>query len=257
MLVVATPCPLLIAIPGGDHRLGLAGGPARHHHQGPGRAGKDRHLPHGHLRQDRHADLRRSRSLTEVLPAAGFAEDEVLARRRQPRTLLAAPAGGRHHCTAAEAADVRSARGRRGQRAARRRAARTSIGGRAVQVTSRKKLAARRPAAAGAAPAAVARRAGMRRPDRRPLRRDVPVPRRAAAEGRSFVRHLKPQHGFDRVLLVSGDRETEVRYLAEQGRHHARSTPARAPNRSWRSSARRRRAPTRSSWATASTTPRR
>ena len=36
------------------------------------------------------------------------------------------------------------------------------------------------------------------------------------AEGKAFVRHLKPQHGFERVLLVSGDRETEVRYLAER-----------------------------------------
>jgi cation transport ATPase len=36
------------------------------------------------------------------------------------------------------------------------------------------------------------------------------------AEGKSFVRHLKPQHGFQRVLLVSGDRESEVRYLAEK-----------------------------------------
>ena len=44
--------------PGRHHRLGLAGGPTRHHHQGSGRAGKDRHLPHRHLRQDRHAHLR-------------------------------------------------------------------------------------------------------------------------------------------------------------------------------------------------------
>lgn len=36
------------------------------------------------------------------------------------------------------------------------------------------------------------------------------------AEGKSFVRHLKPRHGFERVLLVSGDRETEVGYLAEK-----------------------------------------
>ncbi len=36
------------------------------------------------------------------------------------------------------------------------------------------------------------------------------------AEGRSFVRHLGPKHGFGRVLLVSGDRETEVGYLAEK-----------------------------------------
>lgn len=33
-------------------------------------------------------------------------------------------------------------------------------------------------------------------------------------EGASFVRHLKPRHRFERVLLVSGDRESEVRHLA-------------------------------------------
>jgi P-type E1-E2 ATPase len=36
------------------------------------------------------------------------------------------------------------------------------------------------------------------------------------AESRSFVNHLGPKHHFDRVMLVSGDRESEVRYLAEQ-----------------------------------------
>ncbi len=58
VLVVATPCPLADRHPGGHHRRDVARGPARHHHQGPGRAGEDRHLPHRHLRQDRHADLR-------------------------------------------------------------------------------------------------------------------------------------------------------------------------------------------------------
>lgn len=37
------------------------------------------------------------------------------------------------------------------------------------------------------------------------------VPRR---ESRSFVRHLRPKHAMNRLLLVSGDRESEVRYLA-------------------------------------------
>jgi heavy metal translocating P-type ATPase len=37
------------------------------------------------------------------------------------------------------------------------------------------------------------------------------VPRR---ESQSFVRHLRPKHAMTRVLLVSGDRESEVRYLA-------------------------------------------
>jgi heavy metal translocating P-type ATPase len=36
------------------------------------------------------------------------------------------------------------------------------------------------------------------------------------AEGRSFVRHLGPKHTFDRVMIVSGDRVSEVRYLADQ-----------------------------------------
>ncbi len=32
----------------------------------------------------------------------------------------------------------------------------------------------------------------------------------------SFVKHLGPQHQFQRVMIVSGDRESEVKYLAEQ-----------------------------------------
>ncbi|HMD35025.1 MAG TPA: HAD-IC family P-type ATPase, partial [Vicinamibacterales bacterium] len=37
----------------------------------------------------------------------------------------------------------------------------------------------------------------------------------ARGDSRGFVGHLGPRHGFDRVLLVSGDRETEVRRLAD------------------------------------------
>ena len=36
------------------------------------------------------------------------------------------------------------------------------------------------------------------------------------ADSSSFINHLRPSHLFDRVMLVSGDRESEVRYLAEQ-----------------------------------------
>ncbi|BBO33416.1 cadmium-transporting ATPase [Lacipirellula parvula] len=35
-------------------------------------------------------------------------------------------------------------------------------------------------------------------------------------EGVSFIKHLNSRHGFKRLLIVSGDRESEVRYLAEQ-----------------------------------------
>jgi heavy metal translocating P-type ATPase len=35
-------------------------------------------------------------------------------------------------------------------------------------------------------------------------------------DSRSFITHLRPQHQLERILLVSGDRESEVRYLAER-----------------------------------------
>jgi heavy metal translocating P-type ATPase len=35
-------------------------------------------------------------------------------------------------------------------------------------------------------------------------------------EGAEFVGHLVPRHGFQKVMLVSGDRRSEVEYLAEQ-----------------------------------------
>jgi heavy metal translocating P-type ATPase len=38
------------------------------------------------------------------------------------------------------------------------------------------------------------------------------------AEGAEFVEHLVPKHGFEKVMLVSGDRLSEVQYLAEQVR---------------------------------------
>ena len=35
-------------------------------------------------------------------------------------------------------------------------------------------------------------------------------------ESRSFIDHLGPRHQVERIMLVSGDRESEVRYLAQQ-----------------------------------------
>lgn len=35
-------------------------------------------------------------------------------------------------------------------------------------------------------------------------------------DGKSFIGHLAPSHQFERVMLVSGDRESEVTYLAKQ-----------------------------------------
>ncbi len=36
------------------------------------------------------------------------------------------------------------------------------------------------------------------------------------AESHSFIKHLAPKHQFQRVMIVSGDRESEVKYLADQ-----------------------------------------
>src|SRR5262249_20296606 len=104
---------------------------------------------------------------------------------------------------------------------------RGTVSGRPVQVTSRKKLLAQHPALEGELPAVSGglecvvviggRYAATCR------FRDQP-----RAEGASFVHHLRPKHLFDRVLLVSGDRESEVRYLAEQvgiTEVHAGQTP--------------------------------
>ena len=44
----------------------------------------------------------------------------------------------------------------------------------------------------------------------------------------SFIKHLQPRHGVGRVILVSGDRESEVKYLAERvgiREVHAGKTP--------------------------------
>jgi len=41
--------------------------------------------------------------------------------------------------------------------------------------------------------------------------RDTPRP-----DGLAFIQHLSPKHQLDRAVIISGDRESEVRYLAEK-----------------------------------------
>ena len=212
VLVVATPCPLLIAIPVaiiGSVSLAARRGiiikdPAVLEKIDTCRTAifdKTGTLTYGQPK------------LTEVLPAAGLRQGRDPRGRREPGALFAPPAGFRH-----------DRRGRRGETPLQEAAEvserpgeglRGVIGGRTIQVTSRKKFAAQSPAAGEIAPAARGG-PGVRRPDRRPLRGDVPVPRRAAGGGQVVRPAPEARHGFDRVLLVSGDRESEVRYLAEK-----------------------------------------
>ncbi len=101
------------------------------------------------------------------------------------------------------------------------------MSGRAVEVTSRKKAVARQPELAAELPATAGGLECVVLIDGRyaaTLRfRDQP-----RADGASFIHHLGPRHRFDRVMLVSGDRESEVRYLADQvgiTEVHAGQTP--------------------------------
>lgn len=89
------------------------------------------------------------------------------------------------------------------------------IGGRKIQITSRKQIALLNspgteklgPSTGGLECVALVdgRYAGILR------FRDAP-----RADSRTFVTHLGPKHHFSRVMIVSGDRESEVRYLAEE-----------------------------------------
>src|SRR5690606_35942302 len=88
------------------------------------------------------------------------------------------------------------------------------VGGRRFEVTSRKKLLRAHPEAGPLLPGQEGGLECAVLVDDQPaaLLRFRDTPR---SDGRSFIDHLGPKHRFDRVMLVSGDRESEVRYLAE------------------------------------------
>ncbi len=104
---------------------------------------------------------------------------------------------------------------------------RGTVSGRRLQVTSRGKLVARGVDGADRMPPAGEGLECVVAIDDRWAAvfgfRDAP-----RAESRSFIRHLGPKHQFDRVMIVSGDRASETRYLAEQvgiTEIHAPKTP--------------------------------
>jgi heavy metal translocating P-type ATPase len=150
-------------------------------------------------------------SLTEVLAAPGFSREQVLqalaslerySRHPLAGAILAAAQAQGLELLQASAVSERPGQGLRGV-----------LDGQAVQVTSRKQLLLQLPGAAELlAPSADGlecivlldgQYAGTCRFHDEPR-----------AEGKPFISHLMPLHGFERVLLVSGDRESEVRYLA-------------------------------------------
>jgi heavy metal translocating P-type ATPase len=89
------------------------------------------------------------------------------------------------------------------------------VSGRPVRVTSRKAVVREFPEWEGRLPPRAAGMECLLVIDERPagLIRFRDEPR---DDGPNFISHLRPKHQFGRVMLVSGDRESEVRYLADQ-----------------------------------------
>ena len=151
--------------------------------------------------------------LTDQILAPGIGQREMLTLvaglerySRHPLARAVLAAASEAGIEIPEAAEVSEAPGQ---------GLRGTVAGRSVQVTSRGKLAAQAvpgsekiPPVAGGLECVVAidgRYAALLR------FRDAP-----RGDSRAFVGHLGPKHHFARVMLVSGDRESEVRYLAEQ-----------------------------------------
>jgi heavy metal translocating P-type ATPase len=151
--------------------------------------------------------------LTEQLIAPGFDQKEVLtlvaslerySKHPLARAILAAAKEGGIELPEAVEVSEPPGQGLRG-----------TVCGHSVEITSRNKLITRKVAGAD-----------QLSPLAGGLECIVVVDQRYAAalrfhdapraESLSFVKHLEPKHQFQRVMIVSGDRESEVRYLAEQ-----------------------------------------
>ena len=211
VLVVATPCPLLIAIPVAI--IGAVSLAARR-----GIVVKDPAVLEM-LDSCRVAIFDKTGTLTygrpalvELLPADGFTRDEVLqltaslerySRHPLAGAVLDAAESGRLPLLEASRVAELPGKGLVG-----------NVSGRSVRVTGRTKLLALQPELIVQLPPVTGgleciviiddRLAGTARFRDRP--RD---------DGRQFIHHLGVKHGFQRVVLVSGDRENEVRYLAD------------------------------------------
>lgn len=212
VLVIATPCPLLIAIPVAI--IGSVSLAARHGIIIKDPAVLEKIETCTTALFDKTGTLTYGRpKLTEILPAAGFSEVELLTLiaslerySRHPLAAAVLESASQTGLSLVEAEDVGEPPGE---------GLRGLVNGRLVQITGRKKFAARRPELAELIPPFFGGMecvilidgtyAGLCR------FRDEP-----REEGRPFIRHLKGRHRFERVLLVSGDQESEVRYLAEK-----------------------------------------
>ena len=209
VLVIATPCPLIIAIP--ITIIGAISMAARR-----GIIIKDptvlERLPTCRTAIfDKTGTLTYGKpELTEIVPAEGLAKNDILQRAaslerysKHPLASAIMQAAAKENLTLIEADSVseKPGQGLTGMVAAHE-----------ISVTSRKKLLQLQPelqlppTAAGLESIIL-----MDGKYAATLRfRDAP-----RADGKSFISHLAPSHQFNKIMLVSGDRESEVAYLAE------------------------------------------
>jgi heavy metal translocating P-type ATPase len=212
VLVIATPCPLLLAIP-----IAIIGSISL--------CARRAIIVKSPVVLERIAECRTAifdktgtltygePTLTEQFVAPGFDRKEVLrlvaslerySKHPLARAILAAAKADRIQPPEATEVGEQPGRGLIG-----------TVLNHKVLITSRNKLIAQNVAGADQLPPVAGGLECMVVIDQRyaaALRfRDAP-----RAESRSFVKHLGPKHQFNRVMLVSGDRESEVRYLAEQ-----------------------------------------
>jgi heavy metal translocating P-type ATPase len=212
VLVIATPCPLLIAIP-----IAIIGSISL--------CARRAIIVKSPVVLEQIAECRTAvfdktgtltygaPKLTEQLTAPGFAPKQVLtlvaglerySKHPLARAILAAAKADGIQLPEATEVSEPPGQGLRG-----------TVTGRPVQITSRRQLGAQPLAGDDQLPAEAGGLECVVAIDQRyaaTLRfRDAP-----RAESRSFVGHLGPKHQFARVMLVSGDRESEVRYLAEE-----------------------------------------
>lgn len=212
VLVVATPCPLLIAIPVAI--LGAISLAARRSILIKDPTVLEQIDQCSILIFDKTGTLTYGQPrLTDILTVAGWSADEVLRLAasverysKHPLARAVVQKATEQALALPEASEIREQPG----------AGLTGIvEGRAVVITGRKRLdEPARSVVATLAPSPTGLEAVVLVEGQvAAVLRFRDEPRR---EGRHFIRHLRPQHGIARVLLVSGDREAEVRYLAQQ-----------------------------------------
>jgi heavy metal translocating P-type ATPase len=222
VMVIATPCPLLIAIPVAI--IGAISLAARRGIIVKNPAALEEVEQCRTLILDKTGTLTYGRpTLTDVLPRAGQDPDAALrfaaSLEQYSKHPLARAVIRRARDNGLAMGDVDEVRERPGE------GLQGTVEGRVVTITGRhaeyaRTIAAQLPPVAAGLEAIVlldgTYAATLRFRDE---------PRR---DSRSFIQHLRPRHRIERTLLLSGDRESEARYLAEHvgiREVHANATP--------------------------------